>query len=217
MVMRVEHARSPLCCTPAQETWRRDGRMGGGVQYYLLLLDMAYWACFCWRSSVMASSFFNTCCGEERGKLDSSPETGRACSALISRLSDLLRSPLVAQCPELVWVCGTDLVQRCQVPRQVCPKVLCGFREVGDILVTQTHFSCKFVRQSELRRAITIIIFMIYYHFFSTKWWKFYIWHLNCSLGLMRNCAKMWLTPNSSRNMIILCLLFLMKGFTPSM
>lgn len=46
MVMRVEHARSPLGCTPVEETWRKDGKVGGGgrggVQYYLLLFDMAY-------------------------------------------------------------------------------------------------------------------------------------------------------------------------------
>lgn len=68
-------------------------------------------------------------------------------------------------------MCGTDLVQRCQVSRQVCPKVLCGFREVGDILVTQTHYSCMFVRQSEfafeMQHAKTIIIFMIYLFFFN--------------------------------------------------
>lgn len=67
-VMRVEHARSPLLHPDEgdlTEGWE-DGRRGG-VQYYLLLLDMAYWACFCWRSSVMASSFFNTCCREETG------------------------------------------------------------------------------------------------------------------------------------------------------
>lgn len=44
MVMRAEHARSPLGCTPAQG-WGGDvrgGGRGGGLQYYLLLLDMAY-------------------------------------------------------------------------------------------------------------------------------------------------------------------------------
>ncbi|TNN53018.1 hypothetical protein EYF80_036769 [Liparis tanakae] len=47
MVMRVEHARSPLRCPPVAET-RRGGdeemrrRGGEGSRYYLLLLDMAY-------------------------------------------------------------------------------------------------------------------------------------------------------------------------------
>lgn len=55
---------------------------------------------------------------------------------VISSVSDLLGSPLVAQGAELVRVCGTDLVQRGQVPGQVRPKVLCGFREVRDVLET---------------------------------------------------------------------------------
>lgn len=28
MVMRVEHARSPRGCTPSEETWRKDGKVG---------------------------------------------------------------------------------------------------------------------------------------------------------------------------------------------
>lgn len=59
------------------------------------------------------------------------------CTTVMSSVSDLLRSPLVAQRPQLVWVCGTDLMQRSQVPGQVRPKVLSGFREVGDILQAQ--------------------------------------------------------------------------------
>lgn len=41
MAMRAEHATSPLCCALVEETWRKDGRVGG-EEYYLLLLDMAY-------------------------------------------------------------------------------------------------------------------------------------------------------------------------------
>lgn len=59
MVMRVEHAGSGQVPLEAQQEGCGDER---GGQYYLLLLDMAYCACFCWRSSVMASSFFSTCC-----------------------------------------------------------------------------------------------------------------------------------------------------------
>lgn len=86
---------------------------------------------------MMASSFFSTCCREKTGIRISllnllSPGSTAALSA-----SDLLRSPVVAQPPELVRVGGTDLVQRGQVPGQVCPKVLCGFREIRDILETK--------------------------------------------------------------------------------
>lgn len=49
-------------------------------------------------------------------------------------LSDLLRSPLVAQRPQLVRVHGAHLVQSGQVPGQVRPKVLGGFGQVGDVL-----------------------------------------------------------------------------------
>lgn len=38
-------------------------------------------------------------------------------------------------------MCGTDLVQRGQVPGQVRPKVLRGFREVRHILETQLRVS----------------------------------------------------------------------------
>lgn len=44
MAMRGEHATSPLLHSGGGdlvEGWE-DGRRGGGVQYYLLLLDMAY-------------------------------------------------------------------------------------------------------------------------------------------------------------------------------
>lgn len=51
-------------------------------------------------------------------------------------LSDLLRPPLVAQRPQLVWVRGTDLVQRREVPGQVRPKVLGSFGQVRDVLET---------------------------------------------------------------------------------
>ena len=76
----------------------------------------------------------------------------RACmfTAVTSLASHLLCSPLVAQRPELVWVGGTDLMQRSQVPRQVCPKVLCGFREVGDILQTQWKFWTLWTRPRKM-------------------------------------------------------------------
>lgn len=59
----------------------------------------------------------------------------------VAAVSNLSWAPLVAQRPELVWVCGTDLVQRSQVPGQVRPKVLRGFGEVRHILETQLRVS----------------------------------------------------------------------------
>lgn len=56
---------------------------------------------------------------------------GRSC---VWTLSDLLRSPAVAQRPQLVWMCDAHLVQRGQVPGQVRSKVLRDFGQVGDIL-----------------------------------------------------------------------------------
>lgn len=50
-----------------------------GLQYYLLLLDMAYWVCFCWRSSVMASSFFSTCWTTGKAESDYFLERGVSC------------------------------------------------------------------------------------------------------------------------------------------
>lgn len=42
-VTRVARATAPLCCAPLQEARWEDGNVGGGgVRYYLLLLDMAY-------------------------------------------------------------------------------------------------------------------------------------------------------------------------------
>lgn len=41
-VMRAAHATTPRCCVPLREARWEDGNMGGGVRYYLLLLDMAY-------------------------------------------------------------------------------------------------------------------------------------------------------------------------------
>lgn len=80
-------------------------------------------------------------------------------------------------------MCGADLVQRRQVPGQVRPKVLGGFREVGDILQAQ---------------------------------WAILMEQKEAANNVMESQSVFELTPNSSRNMIILCLLFLMKGFTPS-
>lgn len=90
----------------------------------------------------MASSFFNTCCregGREEQELDEASETGQQTKG---SASDLLGSPLVAQRPELARVRGTDLVQRRQVPGEIRPKVLCGFREVRDVLCTAQWTLC---------------------------------------------------------------------------
>lgn len=48
--------------------------------------------------------------------------------------SDLLRSPPVAQRPQLVRMGDAHLVQRGQVPGQVRSKVLRDFGQFGDIL-----------------------------------------------------------------------------------
>lgn len=54
----------------------------------------------------MASSFFNTCCTHRKQELDQS-ERGQhdlscMCTTVMSSVSDLLRSPVVAQRPQLV-------------------------------------------------------------------------------------------------------------------
>lgn len=125
------------------DLWR-DGKMGGEEECST--------TCCCWTWHTESASAggalwwpaaFSTHAAErktrmltitlERGR----NESGRVFTAVTSSASHLLRSPLVAQRPELIWVGDTDFMQRSQVPWQVCPKVLCGFWEVRDILQTQ--------------------------------------------------------------------------------
>lgn len=135
-----------LCCTLVEETWWKDGKMGGEV-------EECSTTCCCWTWHTEPASAggalwwpaaFSTHAAERKQEWDHTSEIGWykspcVCTAVISSVSDLLCSPLcVAQCPKLVWVWSTDLMQRGQVSRQVRPKVLCGFREVRDILQTQS-------------------------------------------------------------------------------
>lgn len=76
----------------------------------------------------MASSFFSTCC--TRGRRSQTRRGGGGGDGV----TDLLRSPPVAQRSQLVRMSDAHLVQRGQVPGQVRPKVLRDFGEVGDIL-----------------------------------------------------------------------------------
>lgn len=131
MVMRAEHASSPLGCTPVKGSL--DGKMGE---------KECSTTCCCWTWHTEPASAggalwwpaaFLTRAVERKREWTTmlmQPFT----LMLTSPVSDLLRSPLVTQCPKLVRVCGTDLVQRSQVTGQVRPKVLCGVREVRDIL-----------------------------------------------------------------------------------
>lgn len=83
----------------------------------------------------MASSFFSTCCTEETGKGGLEPAAARW--RHLWAVPDLLRSPPVAQRPQLVRMGDAHLVQGGQVPGQVRSKVLGDFRQVGDVLRAQ--------------------------------------------------------------------------------
>lgn len=80
----------------------------------------------------MASSFFSTCC--TRGRRSQTRLRLRHGGWRGIGGTDLLRSPPVAQRPQLVRMSDAHLVQRGQVPGQVRSKVLRDFGEVGDIL-----------------------------------------------------------------------------------
>lgn len=84
-VMRVEHARSPLCCTPMKETWRKDGKMGGEEECST--------TCCCWTWHTEPASAggalwwpaaFSTHAAERKQGLDQSSETGRHESSCVN-------------------------------------------------------------------------------------------------------------------------------------
>lgn len=59
----------------------------------------------------------------------------------VEGLTDLLGAPLITQGAKLIRVCDTDLVQRCQITGQVCPKVLCRLWEFRNVLQTKWMFA----------------------------------------------------------------------------
>lgn len=126
-----------------------------GKWNYLLLLDKAYCACFCWRSSVMASSFFSTCCRHTQMEIivynwHRTQWVERLRQLFFFLATHLLYSSFVAQGAEFIWVSSTDLMQGSKVSGQIDPKVLWSIRQVRDILQKperkQYHFKLKFQR-----------------------------------------------------------------------